>query len=124
MTTGQFWVAIAVVINMWVNIGVMVFFQRCRLKQLELYLSGGECVEWKRTVWEGGYIGRQMRLNTIVNIIILPRFYYRMGEIEQDADKRIPIKLRRQLLAAYAHMFLTMFAMVVLYFTLPDKGGA
>lgn len=124
MTTGQFWLAIFVIANLWVNLGVMIFFQRCRLEELERYLAGGECVKWKRTIWEGGYTARQIRLNTLVNIVLFPRFYYKHGEIAQNADKRIPIKLRIQLVLAYAHLYLTGIGMGALYFTLPDKVGS
>jgi len=123
MTTGQFWLAAAAILNLWINLGIMIYFQRYRLEEIERYLAGGACVKWKKAVWEGGYIGRQMRLNTLVNIVVWPGFYYRLGEIEQDADKRIPIRLRIQLVLAYAHLYLTGIGMGALYFTLPDKSG-
>lgn len=123
MTTVQFWVAIVVFANIWGNIGVMIFFQRCRLETLEGYLEGVKCVELHRAVWGEGYIGRQMRLNTIANIVSWPKLYYKLGQIPQGADRRIPEKLRKQLVAVYAHLLISVFAMVALYLTLPDKSG-
>lgn len=123
MTTGQFWIAIFVFANIFISMGIMIFFQHRRLEMLEGYLKGVKGVEQHRAVWGDGYIGRQMRLSNVANIVVWPRLYHKLGEIPQGANQRIPEKLRKQLIVIYSHLIISVVAMVVLYFMLPDKSG-
>lgn len=123
MTDGEFWVAIIIVVNLFASLCILAFFQHRPLEKLESYLKGVKCVEWNHAVWGGGYIGRQMRLSTIVNIVVWPTLYFKLGHIPLDAHKRIPVRLRKQLVAVYAYLFFSMIGLCALYFTLPDKSG-
>lgn len=124
MTDEEFWIAIFITINIWVNVGAMIFFHRRRLEQLENYLAGAKSVEWNRSVWGGGYIGCQMRLSNIMAIIFLPNLCHKRGYSFKDADKRIPKKPRLQLKIVYTHMAITVLGMGALYFILVGKYGS
>ena len=62
-----------------------------------------------------------MMLNTLVSVVIWPKFKCNLGQVERDADKRIPERLRIQLLLAYAHPYLAGIGLGALYFMLHDK---
>lgn len=114
-------VAVVVSINMLACAGVIVFFFFRRLETLEGYLGGVKCVEWNKSLFGDGYFGRQQRLSTVMMIVLMPNILYKRGEIPKDADKRIPAKLRYQVKAAAVYVILTVVAMCMFYFVMPDE---
>lgn len=118
------WWALVIGLNIWINVGIVLFFYYRRLERLEGYLEGIECIEWNRTICGDGYLGRQLRFSTVLLIVIMPSFLYKRGKTPKDSDKRIPKKLRMQIKAASIYMVLTGLAMVVFYFAGPDRAGA
>jgi hypothetical protein len=113
--------AIAVFFNVFICVGLLLFFYYRRLEVLESYLEGVKSVEWNRSVCGDSYLGRQLRFSNIMLIVLMPNLLFKRGQIPKGADKRIPEKLRRQLKAATVYMALTAVAMVVFYFALPDE---
>jgi hypothetical protein len=112
---------VLVSLNMLVSSGIILFFYYRKLTQLEGYLEGIHSVEWNRTVCRDGLLGRQIRFSNIITIVLMPTLHFKRGEIPKDADKRIPVRLRRQMKAAAAYVAVTGLAMVALYFFGPDR---
>lgn len=115
------WWALIIGINIWLNVGVILFFYYCRLDRLEGYLEGVKTVEWNRSVCGKGYFGRQLRFFHIMLIVLMPGFLYKRGQIPKDTDKRIPKKLRWQMKVASIYMMLTALAMITFYFAISDR---
>ena len=88
------WWVMAVFGSIFVNIIIMIYFQFNKLAAMEERLSDVKLVQWNKSVWGGGLIGRQMRLNGLAMIIIMHKLMNSRGEIPPDADKRLSSALR------------------------------
>lgn len=111
------WV-MAVFGSIFVNIIIMIYFQLNKLTAMEELLSDVKLVQWNKSVWGGGLIGRQMRLNGVAMIIIMHKLMCRRGEIPLDADKRLPRALILQLQALYLFSYANGAALAWVYFSL------
>ena len=76
---------------MWTNIIIMVWFTYKSIEHLEHVLSDCSCINDFRAIWQGGIIGRQMRLNMVVTVITLPKAMYRRGHITKNAHQSVPL---------------------------------
>ncbi len=112
------WWVMAVFGSIFVNIIIMIYFQLNKLTAMEELLSDVKLVQWNKSVWGGGLIGRQMRLNGLAMIIIMHKLMCRRGEIPPDADKRLSSALRLQLQALYFFSYANGAALAWVYFSL------
>jgi hypothetical protein len=116
MTDTEFTIGMIIALNIFISFGFTGYFQYGKLSELEHHLDGNESVEWNRTVWGSGFIGRQMRLNMIVVTILMARRLHRNGFLGKDEEKKIPKNLRIQLLAAYAYESVAVLSSFIFYF--------
>lgn len=112
------WWVMAVFGSIFVNITMMIYFQLNKLAAMEKLLSDVKLVQWNKSVWGGGLIGRQMRLNGLAMIIIMHKLMNSRGEIPPDADKRLSSALRLQLQALYLFSYANGAALAWVYFSL------
>ena len=75
------WWVMAVFGSIFVNIIIMIYFQFNKLAAMEERLSDVKLVQWNKSVWGGGLIGRQMRLNGLAMIIIMHKLMISRGVI-------------------------------------------
>lgn len=114
---------ILVALNSLASTGVILFFYFFKLGELERYLEGVHSVDWNKKICGNGLLGRQLRFSNIIMIVLMPNFHIKRGEIPAGADKRIPVKLRRQMKAAALYVALTGLAVAIVSFVLPEKAG-
>lgn len=118
MVIEKVWWVMAVFGSIFVNIIIMIYFQLNKLAAMEELLSDVKLVQWNKSVWGGGLIGRQMRLNGLAMIIIMHKLMNSRGEIPPDADKRLSSALRLQLQALYLFSYANGAALAWVYFSL------
>lgn len=118
MVIDKVWWVMAVFGSIFVNLIMMIYFQLNKLTVMEELLSDVKLVQWNRSVWGGGLIGRQMRLNGLAMIIVMHKLMYSRGEIPLDADKRLSSALRFQLQALYLFSYTNGAALAWVYFSL------
>jgi hypothetical protein len=118
MVIEKVWWVMAVFGSIFVNIIIMIYFQLNKLAAMEELLSDVKLVQWNKSVWGGGLIGRQMRLNGLAMIIIMHKLMKSRGEIPPDADKRLSSALRLQLQALYLFSYANGAALAWVYFSL------
>jgi hypothetical protein len=112
------WWVMAVFGSIYLNLIIMIYFQLTKLAAMEELLSDVKLVQLNKSVWGGGLIGRQMRLNGLAMIIIMHKLMYSRGEIPLDADKRLSRALRLQLQALYLFSYTNGAALAWVYFSL------
>lgn len=112
------WWVMAVFGSIFLNLIIMIYFQLNKLATMEGLLSDVKLVQWNKSVWGEGLIGRQMRLNGVAMIIIMDKLMYSRGEIPLDADKRLSSALRFQLQALYLFSYTNGVALALVYFSL------
>lgn len=118
MTDLEFWIVITIVVNLLINTVASELFRRKRLEQLESYFNGNESFERNRSLRVDSYLGRQMRLHMMFATIFMARRLHKNGFLAKDEEKKIPKKLRVQILSIYAHLSLVMISSLVLCFSL------
>ncbi|MFJ3484677.1 hypothetical protein ACIPL1_15015 [Pseudomonas sp. NPDC090202] len=95
---------------------VMAVFSYIYIEEIENYLSGCRCVDETKAVWGGGFIGRQMRMATVLIIIVFPKTMHRRGDVVKNANHQIPKKFRMWVLWQYIVLYLIFGCMVAFYF--------
>jgi hypothetical protein len=88
-------------ISSWINLAVMARFAYKNIDTIEHSLSDCQGVTNTRNLWQGGILGRHMRLSIIFAIMYMPRIMYRRGDITQNAHLNIPAHLRRRMWAIH-----------------------
>jgi hypothetical protein len=101
-------------LSMWTNIIIMVWFTYKNIEHLEHLLSDCRCINDFRAIWQGEIIGRHMRFNMVMMVITFPSAMYRRGDITQDAHHRIPLRLKRRIWRIYIWLFLNGFSLALL----------
>ncbi len=118
MVIEKVWWVMAVFGSIFVNIIIMIYFQLNKLAAMEEQLSDVKLVQWNKSVWGRGLIGRQMRLNGVAMIIIMHKLMNSRGEMPLDADKRLSSALRFQLQTLYLFSYTNGAALAWVYFSL------
>ena len=102
-TTGL--LGLTLIISIWINILVMAWFTYRNINHLENRLSNCKCISDTKALWQGGLIGRQMRLNMVVTVITLPKAMYRRGDITKNAHHSVPLQLKLRTWGIYSWLF-------------------
>lgn len=112
---------LAWLISSWINLMAMGWFTYKNIDVLEEHLSDCQGVTNTRNLWQGGVIGRQMRLSIIFAIMYMPRIMYRRGDITQDAHLRIPFRLRRHIWGLHIWLFINGGALAALCYAIESS---
>lgn len=108
-------------ISMWVNLIVMMRFTYKNIDAIEWHLSDCKGVAATRNLWQGGVIGRQMRLSIIFAIMYMPGIMYRRGDITENAHLNIPRHLRKKIWAIYIWLFINGGCLAALYYAVSSR---
>jgi hypothetical protein len=106
--------SIVLIVSMWANLLIMMWFTYRNIEYLEDKLSDCRCINDFRAIWQGGIIGRHMRFNMVMMVITFPNAMYRRGDSTQDAHDRIPLRLKRWIWGIYIWLFLNGFCLTLL----------
>lgn len=107
--------------SMWINIFVMIWFTHKYINHLESLLSDCKCISDTRALWQGGLIGRHMRLNMVVTVITLPREMYRRGHAPRNAHLCVPRHLKWWIWVIYGWLFVNCFCLAVLVWVIKNR---
>lgn len=111
-TTGL--LGLTLIISTWINNLVMAWFTYRNINHLENRLSNCKCISDTKALWQGGLIGRQMRLNMVVTVITLPKAMYRRGHITKNAHHSVPLQLRLRIWGIYSWLFVNCTCLAIL----------
>jgi len=96
------------------NLIAMMWFAYKNIDVIEQHLSDCEGITATSNLWQGGVIGRHMRLSIIFATMYMPGVMYRRGDITKDAHLNIPFQLRRKIWAIYIWLFINAGFLAVL----------
>ncbi|RAU45852.1 hypothetical protein DBY65_002665 [Pseudomonas sp. RIT412] len=105
-------------ISSWANLTVLVWFTYKNIDILESHLSDCAGVTATRNLWQGGVIGRQMRLSIIFAIMYMPKVMHRRGDITRDAHLNIPQHLRRRIWTIHIWLLINGFFLAALCYAI------
>jgi hypothetical protein len=108
-------------ISSWINLVVMARFAYKNIDALEHSLSDCQGVTNTRNLWQGGIVGRHMRLSIIFAIMYMPRIMYRRGDITENAHLNIPRHLRKKIWAIYIWLFINGGCLAALYYAVSSR---
>lgn len=101
-------------VSLWTNLIVLILFTYNKIDFLEQRLSGCRCISDTKTLWQGGFFARHMRLNMVFMVTYLPGIMHRRGHITKDAHLNIPLRLKWWIWGIYFWLFSNSCAMAVL----------
>jgi len=107
-------------VSTWLNLITLMWFTYKNLDFLEDCLSDCRCVSDTRTIWQGGVVGRHMRLNMVFMVTYMPGFFFRRGDITKDAQLNIPHHLKWWIWCLHGWLVTNGGAMAVLCYLIKD----
>ncbi|MFJ3484679.1 hypothetical protein ACIPL1_15025 [Pseudomonas sp. NPDC090202] len=111
-----FWWAVIMLFSVFFNIAVLVYVQNKKLSYAEDLLFDVKLIVWNKTIWGDGFVGRQLRLNGVALIVMMPDFMCRRGQMPKGADLRLSQSLRRQIQVLYLFLYVNILGMTGVYF--------
>ncbi|RJX82116.1 hypothetical protein D3M70_07690 [Pseudomonas sp. LS-2] len=91
-----------------------IWFTYKKIDFLEERLLGCRCITDTKNLWQGGFIGRHMRLNMVFMVTYMPGIMHRRGLITENAHLNIPRYLRGWIWGIYLWLFSNGIAMAIL----------
>jgi len=107
-------------ISIWLNIIFLMVFTYKKIELLENCLSDCRCIAEIRAIWQGGIVGRHMRLNMVFMVTYMPEFFFRRGDITKDAHLKIPRHLKWCIWCLHGWIFANVAAMAVLCYLIKN----
>lgn len=111
-------------VSVWLNLIVMMWFTYKNIDLLEDRLSGCRCISDTRGLWQGGIVGRHMRLNMVLMVTYMPGPMYRRGHITENAHLNIPRRLKWCTWGLYIWLSLNMICMAILCYAIKITASA
>jgi len=78
-------------VSIWLNITILMVFTYKKIEFLKDRLSDCRCIAEIRAIWQGGIVGRHMRLNMVFMAKCMPGFFVRRGDMTKKCSLQYPV---------------------------------
>ena len=115
MNVDPVWWVVAVLVSVFINIGIMIYFLYTKLEKAEAFLYDVSFISWYKSTFGTSLVGRQARMNAISMVVMVPRLLQTRGKMSREAYLRLPASLINQIRALYIYLYANGIAMIAIY---------